>query len=205
MMQIHRAWHEAYLNKPWAAVPRPPETFNCGELVRAVHRDLLGIDSPTIPVPDAANRRAWKLTPEMQGDGDGPFRDVRISVSAKSSIGTSEAMILDFSDPLPLAPTSASIISEETSLVLNELVMPSTVDVTGYVILRGDSPAFGIDAVQEMRVAQRIPYTWSGLQAGTTYYFRIAPKDAFYDLTGQTGVLGLNYSAVLTAKTTGQS
>lgn len=69
MMRLHRTWHEAYLNKPWAAVPRPPETFNCGELVRAVHRDLLGIDSPPIPVPDAANRRACinAMRPERYG------------------------------------------------------------------------------------------------------------------------------------------
>lgn len=182
----------------WAAVPEATS------YLIGVYRNQGGQSGATI-ISAETTALSWKLTPEMQGDGDGPFRDIRISVSAKSSIGTSEAMTIDFSDPLPLAPAGASIISEETSLVLNELVMPSTVDVTGYVILRGDSPTFGIDAVQEMRVAQRIPYTWSGLQAGTTYYFRIAPKDAFYDLTGQTGVLGLNYSAVLTAKTTGQS
>lgn len=45
---IPRDWHLAYLGKPWAAVPDPPQSYTCGELVRAVHRDMFGIDSPEI-------------------------------------------------------------------------------------------------------------------------------------------------------------
>lgn len=49
-------WWMQYLGKPWRAVPTPPDSYNCGELVRAVHRDMLGIDSPTIPIVDATSR-----------------------------------------------------------------------------------------------------------------------------------------------------
>lgn len=49
-------WWLAYLGKPWAADPNPPASYNCGELARAVHRDLCGIDSPPIPVTDAGSR-----------------------------------------------------------------------------------------------------------------------------------------------------
>ena len=49
-------WWLAYLGKPWAAVPNPPESYTCGELVRAVHLDLCGIDSPPIPVTNAGSR-----------------------------------------------------------------------------------------------------------------------------------------------------
>lgn len=49
-------WWMQYLGKPWRAVPTPPESYNCGELVRAVHMDMLGIDSPTIPIADATSR-----------------------------------------------------------------------------------------------------------------------------------------------------
>ena len=49
-------WWAKYLGKPWRAVPTPPESYNCGELVRSVHRDILGIDSPTIPIADATSR-----------------------------------------------------------------------------------------------------------------------------------------------------
>ena len=46
-------WHLRYLGKPWAGVPNPPESYTCGELLRAVHLDLLGIETPPVPAPDA--------------------------------------------------------------------------------------------------------------------------------------------------------
>lgn len=46
-------WHLRYLGKPWVGVPNPPESYTCGELLRAVHRDLLGIETPPVPAPDA--------------------------------------------------------------------------------------------------------------------------------------------------------
>jgi cell wall-associated NlpC family hydrolase len=36
-------WWEAHVGKPWEAVPRPPDSFNCGELVRHVFRERLGL------------------------------------------------------------------------------------------------------------------------------------------------------------------
>lgn len=44
-------WHEQYLGKPWAAVPDPPHSFTCGELLRWVYRVHLGVDA----VPIAAD------------------------------------------------------------------------------------------------------------------------------------------------------
>lgn len=41
-------WHEKYIGKPWEAAPRPPESFNCGELLRYVHLHELGIETPEI-------------------------------------------------------------------------------------------------------------------------------------------------------------
>lgn len=57
-MRIHLPgnWWLSYLGKPWAADPNPPASYNCGELVRAVHRDMLDIDTPAIPVADAGSR-----------------------------------------------------------------------------------------------------------------------------------------------------
>jgi hypothetical protein len=53
MSEISANWHEHYLGKPWDRTPNPPQTYNCGELIRAVHLDLFGIDSPAIAVSDA--------------------------------------------------------------------------------------------------------------------------------------------------------
>lgn len=62
-------WHEAYLSRPWAAVPQPPQSYTCGELMRAVHRDFFGIDSPPIPVADAGDLKACikAMCPERYG------------------------------------------------------------------------------------------------------------------------------------------
>lgn len=41
-------WWEQYIGKPWENIPNPPHTFNCGELVRYILKDRLGIDNPPI-------------------------------------------------------------------------------------------------------------------------------------------------------------
>ncbi len=41
-------WCDAYIGKPWAPVPDPPRSFSCGELVRHLFRERLGIDMPAI-------------------------------------------------------------------------------------------------------------------------------------------------------------
>jgi hypothetical protein len=53
MSDIVDNWHEQYLGKPWEGSPKPPRSYNCGELVRHVYIDLHGIDSAMIPAKDA--------------------------------------------------------------------------------------------------------------------------------------------------------
>lgn len=67
--KIDPNWYMAYLGKPWEGVPHPPKSYTCGELLRAVHRDLFGIDSMPIPVPDANILRACidNMEPELYG------------------------------------------------------------------------------------------------------------------------------------------
>lgn len=74
--------------------------------------------------------------------------------------------------------------------------------MTGYVILRGAGPDFNAGSVAEMRVAAGLPYVWSGLAAGETYWFRMAAKDAFYDVAADYG--SLRYSAVLAVTLAGE-
>ena len=71
-------WWLPYLGKPWAAVPNPPESYNCGELVRAAHRDLVGIDTPPIPVTNAGSRSQClkAMQPEFFGLEPLPLKDV---------------------------------------------------------------------------------------------------------------------------------
>ena len=41
-------WHEQYLGKPWSHEPDPPNSFNCGELLRHVYKVHFGYDAPVI-------------------------------------------------------------------------------------------------------------------------------------------------------------
>lgn len=60
-------WWLDYLGKPWKANPAPPESYNCGELVRFIYKDVLGIQSACIPVANArsALQCARAMKPEM--------------------------------------------------------------------------------------------------------------------------------------------
>lgn len=62
-------WYMSYLDKPWAAVPHPPQSYTCGELIRGVHIDLFGLDSPPIAVDDATDHRDCiaAMQPEIYG------------------------------------------------------------------------------------------------------------------------------------------
>ena len=66
-MLMKKDWYLDYLGKPWAANPSPPESFNCGELVRYIYCSILGIDSAIIPVSDAqsALQCARAMKPEI--------------------------------------------------------------------------------------------------------------------------------------------
>lgn len=61
-------WYENYVGKPWSGVPEPPHSYTCGELVRAVHRDQLGIDSAAI-LADAFKLKSCirAMVPERYG------------------------------------------------------------------------------------------------------------------------------------------
>jgi cell wall-associated NlpC family hydrolase len=62
------AWYEKYLGKPWVAVPNPPESYTCGELVRAVYRDRLGIYMAAILADPMCLRECVQaMTPDRYG------------------------------------------------------------------------------------------------------------------------------------------
>ena len=53
------SWFDKYVGKPWEAMPRPPESYNCGELVRAVHMDVFGIDTHKVFEASAEDKKEW--------------------------------------------------------------------------------------------------------------------------------------------------
>lgn len=64
---IKPKWYLDYLGKPWQARPNPPESYNCGELVRSIYRDLFGIETSAIPVANAQSplQCARAMQPEI--------------------------------------------------------------------------------------------------------------------------------------------
>lgn len=50
-------WTDRYLGKPWEAVPSPPDSYNCGELLRAVYMDQFLFDTRGIDA-DAKSLRS---------------------------------------------------------------------------------------------------------------------------------------------------
>lgn len=62
-------WFYKYLGKPWEAVPTPPESYNCGELVRAIYKNELNIELPAILIDNARNTRQCieAMRPDMFG------------------------------------------------------------------------------------------------------------------------------------------
>lgn len=64
---IKQDWYLDYLGKPWKASPNPPESYNCGELVRHIYIDLFDIQTSAIPVANAqsALQCARAMKPEI--------------------------------------------------------------------------------------------------------------------------------------------
>jgi len=73
--------------------------------------------------------------------------------------------------------------------------------VTGYVLLQGATPDFDASSVTGMQIISALPYTLSGLTPETTYYFRLAGKDAWFDDV-PASYAALNFSGVLPVTTT---
>lgn len=61
--------YEKYIGKPWEAMPNPPHSYTCGELVRAVYRDMFDIDSVAI----LANARVLKECIQAMQNGAAQF------------------------------------------------------------------------------------------------------------------------------------
>lgn len=56
-MNIPDNWFLRYMGKPWKANPEPPESYNCGELVRSIYYDLFGITTSAIPIENTQSMK----------------------------------------------------------------------------------------------------------------------------------------------------
>lgn len=143
---------------------------------------------------------AWVYTPTMARDDGGPWRTLYVGIAAVNSAGASAFTTLTVSDTAPAIISPEDIQSTVTAAsVTLQAVAGTDADSTGYVLARGANAAFLLDAVMEMRIITSLPYTWENLAPATTYYFRIAAKDAFFDAAAD--YADLQFSAVFTVQT----
>ena len=145
----------------------------------------------------------YTLSPEEATKWGGPWRTLNARIWAMNSAGTGPVSEVSANARPPETVTDADVAVGADSLTLNGVGGPASVGeggVTGYVLLEGDEPDFDASSVTGMRIIGALPYTLSGLTPETTYYFRLAGKDAWFDdVPGS--YASLNYSDVLTVTT----
>ncbi len=149
----------------------------------------------------STNSLSYTYTAALGLADGGPWRDIRAAVSAVNAAGQSEAGLVQTADPPP-AEVPAVDIQYQTAanaITFSLTNTPAGEDLTGYVLARGATADFGIEGLLELRPVSELPYSWSGLEAATEYHFRLAAKDALFDLSGD--YLALNYSAVISVST----
>ncbi len=154
---------------------------------------------------------SWTWNVEAQRKRGGPYRRLWCTVVARNASGVSPVAAVAADDPAPPAPIDADVTVTADSVTLNAVTLPADSgdaadgqeDVTGYIILRGLTSDFTAAQVAEMRSVDTLPFTWGGLEPGASCYFRIAARDAFYDLAGD--MQSLRFSAVLHVTTAVES
>jgi hypothetical protein len=152
------------------------------ESSRQVYRAELGPSHTAIP-----------YTAAMGAANGGPWRNLTVTMS----YGNRAEVVLNVSDPPPTLTGEFNISVGSTSVTLTGAGVEG--EYTGFVVARGAFDGFGVGDVLEHRITNALPYTWSGLTPNTVYYFRLAAKDAFSDVTAN--YLDLNYSAVMQVTT----
>jgi hypothetical protein len=130
----------------------------------------------------------------------GPSRTVNFELRYRTAQNNlSEAASLTLVDMPPLI-IGANFAVGQNSITLSDIL---TNEVhTGVGVVRGITAVFPLEETVESRWSNTLPFTWTGLQPNTTYYFRVAAKDAFFDTFGSNDFGDLNWSEVQ-AVTTG--
>ena len=178
----------ALLSLSWAAVQGDPSYV--------VKIYPAGSSTPVRQAPLA--QTSYQYTALLGIDDGGPWRQLRADVIAVNTAGESAVGSITASD---LPPTVISYSGSVTSNSATLTAAASSQKATGFVLVRGASADFVVPSILESRVVASLPYTWTGLSPNTTYYFRVAAKDAFFDVSGD--LESLTYTDVIVITTSG--
>ena len=161
-------------------------------------------DSVKVAAVTGTEALEYELTPEDAAAPGGPWRKMSAEVWARNAAGPGPVVTASAEAAAPAAVTAADISVGADSITLNSVTGPAPIGqdgVTGYVLLQGATPDFDASSVTGMQIISALPYTLSGLTPETTYYFRLAGKDAWFDDV-PASYAALNFSGVLPVTTT---
>jgi hypothetical protein len=147
------------------------------------------------PVPEV--ERVYEYTKEMALADGGLLRSYLIGVKYTTVSGTNQTSYVTANDAPPRVIGELNVLIGANSITLNSITVEG--EHTGFVVVRGDAADFALSGVAEMRETGALPFEWTGLEPDTEYYFRIAAKDGFADLT--LSYMDLLYSGAMAFKT----
>jgi hypothetical protein len=160
--------------------------------------------------PAGGAAHEWTFTREMGLAAGGPWRETEMTLVLtlyRQTVGgwggpaagmtDSVPYTATVSDPAPTLTGTPQFTVAADRITLTSA--PYSGEGTGWIMIRGTSAGFGVSGAVEQRQTASLPFAWTGLSPDTRYYFRIAPKDSFADMTGNW--LDLNYTDALAADT----
>jgi len=148
---------------------------------------------------------AYRYTPIMgQADG-GPWRELAVRLETVYPGGLTRSFESAVYDPAPVAPIDIDVeitTVDIGSIILENIILFNQVDNgeettyhTGFIV------AYGLDEqnLNNIEKFATAPFFIKDTVASTTYYFKVAIKDAFYDFTQNLN--DLNFSDIMSITT----
>lgn len=129
----------------------------------------------------------YNYTYDKNTEDAGPRRALAFIVRARDAFGRySIADTLQVSNPQPAAILAGNVeINHGYQSVVVSYLRPADNDWVGVIVFMSTTSGFTPNrAVNQVFIGSDTSITITGLTEGTTYYFRIAAYDAFYDING---------------------
>jgi hypothetical protein len=136
---------------------------------------------------DFCTEHAYNYTYEKNLEDGGPRRSVALVVRARDAFGRySIADTIQVNNPQTAAVLAADVdINHGYQSVIISYKRPADNDWLGVIVFMSTTSGFTpARATNQVFIGADTSITITGLTEGTTYYFRIAAYDAFYDVNG---------------------
>ena len=150
----------------------------------------------TVPAVPGGSFQSYTYPYSLNVADGGPYRTIEVKViSRDSSNNVSSGVLATFTNPAPVTPANLNIAGGYATNVITYSA-PSVSDFVGSLMWRDVSSGFTPSAANLIHIGPDVSYTDSVGGAPTTYYYKVASYDSFYDPVGDSYAgTGLNISA----------